>query len=149
MTNQVSILTNKIKKLNADRDPRRCAQVTIGQPTLSSQGQLICLSIVWVTLFFLLLASLKSKNNRMVTSKADNSYRQIDILLQRKAVQCQKKQQLREGEETREQPIQLGSRGWFRLQKRNAGGKGGEKGKQIFMAFGREGLFLSKSSLDG
>ena len=42
MTNQVSILTNKIKKLNADRDPRRCAQVTIGQPTLSSQGQLIC-----------------------------------------------------------------------------------------------------------
>ena len=56
----------------------------------------------------------------------------------------------REGEEeTREQPRQSGSRGWFRLQRRNAGGKGGEKGKQIFMVFGGEGLFFSKSSLDG
>ena len=34
------------------------------------------------------------------------------------------------------------------MQRRNAEGKGGEKGKQIFMAFGGEGLFLSKSSLD-
>ena len=42
-------------------------------------------------------------------------------------------------EETREQPRQSRSRGWFRLQRRNAGGKGGEKGKQIFMAFGVEG----------
>ena len=34
------------------------------------------------------------------------------------------------------------------MQRRNVAGKGGEKSKQIFMAFGGEGLFLSKSSLE-